>query len=92
MDKFTEKKSFLLYKDFWEPIRELTNEQLGRLFRAIYEFQAEGIIDEVDPDIRMVWKFFMKQFKIDDEKYEQICQKNRENQQKRWKQERDTVV
>ena len=30
-----DKQSFLVYKNFYTPIRNLSNEQLGRLFRAI---------------------------------------------------------
>ncbi|MCF8307851.1 MAG: DUF6291 domain-containing protein [Bacteroidales bacterium] len=76
-----DKQSFLLYKNFYSPIKGLSNEQLGRLFRAIFEYQINGI-EEVDSDINMALQFFIVQFKLDDEKYQKIVDRNRENGQK----------
>jgi hypothetical protein len=80
---------FILYKSFWEPISQLTNEQLGRLFRAIYLWQI-GEDPNPEPDIRMAFGFFANQFRIDNEKYQERCDKNRENIQKRWRQRNNT--
>lgn len=83
------KESFILYKSFWGPISELTHEQLGRLFKAIFEYHiAEDHQVEVDADIRMAFAFFVNQFRIDEAKYEQIIQARsqagRLGNRKRW--------
>lgn len=68
------KDSFEIYKSFYPPIQHLTDEQLGRLFRAIFRFQIEGE-REVSPDIEMAFSFFVSQFETDRQKYETICLK-----------------
>lgn len=72
------KDGFLLYKGFWEPIKDLSDEQLGRLFRAIYEYQVKGAT-ETDPDIKMAFMFFLNQFHLDEKKYQAIVERNRGN-------------
>lgn len=72
------KESFLLYNNFYEPLKCLTNEQLGRLFKAIFEFNINGI-EEVEPDIQIAFVFIKNQINIDSKKYEEQCKKNAEN-------------
>lgn len=65
---------FILYKGFYEPIEQFSDEQLGRLFRALYLYQLQGL-EEVAPDIRVAFGFFKHQFEIDDAKYsEKVAQ------------------
>lgn len=73
------KESFLLYKAFYEPIKHLTDEQMGRLFRAIYEYQLGGIEPQVEDAIYMAFMFFKNQFRLDDEKYTRLVEKQRDN-------------
>lgn len=75
------KESFLIYKSFYEPIKYLTDEQLGRLFRTIFEYQINGNL-EIDEDIRMAFEFFKNQFRIDNEKWQKKIEANRENGKK----------
>jgi len=84
------KESFIIYKGFYEPIKDMTDEQLGRLFRAIFNYHSEGRT-KVDTDIRMAFDFFLNQFKIDEKKYQAICDKNRENIKKYWDKQKDTT-
>lgn len=82
-DHSIKKGAFILYKSFYEPISQLTDEQLGRLFRAIFRWQSSGF-EDVEPDIRIAFSFFVNQFRIDEDKYQERCEKNRENIMKRW--------
>jgi hypothetical protein len=59
----------------------LTSEQFGRLMAALFDLDA-GIEPEVDDDIALAFDFMSLQQKIDREKYEKICEKNRENGKK----------
>lgn len=63
------KDSFILYKSFWKPIASLSDEALGRLFRALYCYQL-GEQCEVDSDIYIAYFFFKNQFEIDENKYD----------------------
>ena len=33
-----DRQSFIIYKNFYEPIKHLNNTDLGKLFRAIFEY------------------------------------------------------
>ena len=54
-----QRESFILYKSFYDPISQLTDEQLGRLFRSIYLWQINGEADP-EPDIKVAFGFFIK--------------------------------
>lgn len=74
----SKKESFLLYKSFYEPISILTNEQLGRLFRAIFDYQINNV-EPTDADIVMPFQFFKNQFRLDSVKYEIRVNANKSN-------------
>ena len=70
------KESFIIYKSFWKPISRLSDEQLGKLFRAICLYQA-GETPDVADDIVIAYEFFINQFKIDERKYEEYIEAQR---------------
>ncbi len=72
------KESFLLYTSFYEPLKTLSNEQLGKLFKAIFEYEINGI-EDVETDIQIAFAFIKNQLLLDSQKYEAKCQKNKEN-------------
>ena len=61
--------------------RHLNAEQFGRLMYALFELD-EGANPEVDEDIIIAFEFMSLQKKLDREKYEERCRKNRENGKK----------
>lgn len=83
-----QRESFILYKSFFEPIAKFTDERLGRLFRAIFQWQIDGRSNP-EPDIEVAFGFFVNQFRIDNSKYQERCEKNRENAQLRWQMRTD---
>ena len=72
------KKSFILHIDSLEILDHLTDEQSGKLFRAIRDFQ-NGIEPELDFGMKMAFLPFQNQFKRDLEKYQSQCEINRAN-------------
>lgn len=72
------KEAFVIYKSFYKPISKLSDKQLGRLFRAIFEYNINGVVS-VEEDIEMAFEFFKNQFEIDEEKYQSKVERNREN-------------
>ena len=62
------KKSFILHKDSLEILSELTDEQAGKLFKAIRNFHNETSI-ELDVVTKMIFLPFKNQFIRDNEKY-----------------------
>jgi len=80
-------KSFLIYKDFYETAKHLTNEQMGELFHAIFVWQISGEEEAVSPELNLTLKTLISQFKRDGQAYKDRCNKNRENIKKRWESE-----
>ena len=75
------KDSFILYTSFYEPLKLLSEKQLGRLFKAIFEYQISEKTD-VDADIQMAFAFIKTQMDINERKYRQTSRTNSENGKK----------
>ncbi|NLX27956.1 MAG: hypothetical protein GXY59_03190 [Bacteroidales bacterium] len=74
-----DRDSFLLYHSFYEPVKEMTLEEKGMLFDAIYEYQISGVIPELTPALKVAFLYMKSQFERDSKKYERVCNRNREN-------------
>ena len=61
--------------------KHFTPEQFGRLMLALFEVE-EGNDPQVDEDISIAFEFMSLQKRIDRQKYEEKCRKNRENGKK----------
>ena len=78
----SKKDSVIFYQAQVKICKEfLTNEQFGRLMAALFELD-DGGDPEVDKDIAMAFAFMSLQQRLDREKYEEKCRKNRENGKK----------
>ncbi len=73
------KESFVIYKAFYEPISELSDQQLGELFRCIFLYQLKGIEPNTTSQIYMAFQFFKNQFRLDNEKYLKVVNRNKTN-------------
>ena len=75
----SKKDSVIFYQAQVKICKEfLTNEQFGRLMGALFALD-DGEDPEVDDDIAMAFAFMSLQQRLDKEKYEEKCRKNREN-------------
>ena len=80
-----DRQSFIIYKNFYEPIKHLNNTDLGKLFRAIFEYnlsvpgteKVNGYV--VPPEIKIPFEFFKNQFNLDDAKWMKRVKASREN-------------
>jgi len=77
--KDKDKKSFLIYLDYEEHFNLLTDEQLGKLMRAIIKYEKNGETSELDQSLKIAFSFIKTQLDIDREKYKLQCEKNKEN-------------
>jgi len=76
------KESFIVHTAFYEPIKGLSDKQLGKLFRELFHYslgESNVGIDQVDDDIRMAFLFFKNQMDIDNRKYHERCTINKAN-------------
>lgn len=75
------KKSFLLYKEWAEPVNMLSDNQAGQLLKAMFLYWSEGVISDFseDPALKMISSFIFSQFQRDEVAYEEKCSKNKVN-------------
>lgn len=87
------KKSFLLHVDALTVLNELTDEQAGKLFKAIASFQNGNELnpfgDASEFGLRMAFLPFKNQFARDVEKYNGIVERNKENGKKGGRPKKD---
>ena len=79
---FETKNSFVLYSNYYEILSDLSDEQMGKLFRAILEYKTTGKQPVVSVDLLVVFKFIKNQIDIDTEKYMAKVARNRQNGKK----------
>lgn len=75
------KDSFVLYTSQYVAIKELEDEQLGRLFRALFEKQLGNEV-VLTNDIKIAFNFINNQMVIDNQKYKKKCETLKNNAKK----------
>ena len=83
--------AFLLQKDQKPIVDELTNEEAGIIFKAIYEYEETKKEPKLDKTLRIVFKQFKVKLDMYDEAYEDKCLKNKKNIEKYWSKIKDTT-
>jgi hypothetical protein len=76
------KNSFIMYLDSLDVLDELTDDQAGKLFKAIRKIQKGEPNPELDFGLKMALLPFKIQFERDNKKYNAICERNRNNGKK----------
>ena len=64
MDGKSERPSFLMYKADYPSIKHLTDENLGKLTRAVFEYHNNREL-KLEPEVQMALNFLKKQFQLD---------------------------
>ncbi len=72
-------KSFILFASWYEPIKNLSHEEKGLLFDAIFQYHLTGTIPELSPVAAMAFSFMKSGFEQIAMKYEAITERNRSN-------------
>jgi hypothetical protein len=73
------KTSFILHIDNLCVLDKMTEQQAGILFKAIYFYQKNGTLPELDFAIDMAITPFVNQFKRDEFKYSEFIDKQKQN-------------
>lgn len=79
MTNQTQNKSFILHNDSLEILDKLSDEQAGKLFKAIKFYQKHKQLPQLDFTLDLVFTPFLNQFKRDEEKYQNIVERNKIN-------------
>ena len=68
--KIINKEGFMLYKSYYQPLKKLSDKELGRLFRFIFIYQIKGEVPkEEGTKVIMAFEFIINQFRLDEAKY-----------------------
>ena len=81
MPNTLQKNSFILYTNYFEILKDLSNDDLGIMFRAILSYQTNGNY-EIPKHLELAFKFIKNQLDIDAVKYNDFIEKQRENGKK----------
>ena len=74
------KRSFLVYgEDLKEVLDDLTDEQVGQLFRAMVDYHVTGEDPHLTGALKLVFIPLRRQMDRDAARYEAKCERNREN-------------
>jgi hypothetical protein len=85
------KKSFLLYNDTYPAIKDLSDKDKACLLDAIFNYSNGEDIGDLPTGAKISFGFIKQSLDRDTEKYLGICEKNRNNANKRWKNEVKTI-
>lgn len=78
------KEAFLIYHSFYDVIKNISDQDAGKLLKAVFEYEIKNAEIELPPELKMAFRFIKSQLDRDHEKYIERCEKNRDNVRKRW--------
>lgn len=78
---------FPMFFRYRESFTGLTDEQVGRIIRAAIDYAADGKTPRLSPVEAMAFAFIRGDIDRAVQAYEERCEKNRQNVQKRWESE-----
>lgn len=73
------KNSFLLYYEYREILEDLSNEEVGILFRAILDYEIDSIEPNFTGLLKMAFKVIKGNLDRDREKYDKRCETSAQN-------------
>lgn len=73
------KNSFIIYHNYRDSLEDLTNEQVGLLFRAIFDYEIEKKEPNFNGELKIAFRFIKKDLDLNADKYDNICERNRLN-------------
>lgn len=79
-----EQKGFIVYGDTKAVVDELTDEQVGKLFRGMLDYFVDGTEPEFSDVLKFVFIPIRQQMDRNSDKYVKMCDRNKKNAKKRW--------
>ena len=75
MPKNENKKSFIVYSDWERYFLALSDQQAGKLLKALFAFVSRDEEMELEPMAQMAFMFMSDQIRRDTQKWEEVCEK-----------------
>jgi hypothetical protein len=76
--------SFVFYASDYQSIKGMSNEQLGRFFRAVCEFALYGTETIDDKELKYAFNLLIDKIKRDQAKFDMVCKKRSDAAKKAW--------
>jgi len=77
-------KGFVVYGTISEVLDRLSDEETGRLFKGMVKYFVDGIEPKFKGVLEFIFIPIRQQMDSDVDKYEEKCERNRANANKRW--------
>ena len=85
----TKMNHLLLYGNYEQVFQTLSDEQVGRLVRAMLHYLNTGKEPRLKGIAGRLWPLLSDQIDRNIRKYEEVCERNRANAQKYWDRQRE---
>lgn len=86
------KTFFVMYHDYWNWFKLLTDDELGKLIRAVFLYEREKKEPaSLDEKLNILFCMIKETLDKDRSKYESVCSKNRENAKLRWQRTKEQL-
>lgn len=72
-------KSFIMYDEYAQHFSLLSDTELGALMRAVFSYRLSGEVPELPDKAAMAFSFIRLRLDEDARRYEETCEKNRQN-------------
>ncbi len=69
----TDNKSFIIYKEWEECVDELSDEDAGKLFKALFDFASRGEELKLKDCVKFTFMFMKSALERDGKKWEKVC-------------------
>ena len=69
----TDNKSFIIYKEWEECVDELSDEDAGKLFKALFDFASRGEELKLKDCAKFTFMFMKSALERDGKKWEKVC-------------------
>ena len=87
------KNGLLLYYDLKEVFGFLTDEEAGRMIKAVFDYEVDGVVTEFDDRMMAsTYKRITDHLDRNKEKYDMICKQRRQAAFIRWEKEKDMMM
>ena len=87
------KNGFLLYYDLKDVFAFLTDDEAGKMIKAVFEYEIDGALtDFEDRMMASTYKRITAHLDRNKKKYENICEQRRQAAFIRWEKEKDMMM
>lgn len=80
-----------MFHDIIEQLEDFTDEQVGKIFRAMVEYDKNGTIPEFEGELKVAFKFIKLTLDRNKQEYEEKCEMQRKKIQNYWDKQKNTI-